>query len=1068
MKRLAALMLGAIAIIASSARSSAEEMPDWQNPQVVQRNRVPMTTTFTTDGLNLSLSGTWKFNWNETVDTRPTDFYTVAYNDEEWGTIPVPGMWEHYGYGDPLYLNIGYPWKGHYENNPPYPALEHNYVGQYRRTFTIDDKWDGKDIFLHIGSATSNVRVWVNGKEVGYSEDSKLEARFNITKFVKEGENLIALEIFRWCDGTYLEDQDFFRFSGIARDVYVYSREKKRLEDIRVVGAASGEAALYAEVSKGVSSVSFEILDPSGKSVASTVAKVDAKKLSDNGNPCVETSLLVPSVKQWTAETPWLYTLKVASFDKKGQTEATSIQMGFRDVEIKGGQLLVNGKPVLIKGVNRHEMNPYKGYIVSEADMVQDILIMKQLNVNAVRTCHYPDDPLWYSLCDKYGLYVVAEANIESHGMGYGDKTLAKVPEFETAHLERIRRAVQRDFNHPSVIIWSLGNEAGDGPNFTKGYQMVKAMDQSRPVQYERAEGGPNTDIACPMYWRYDKCEKYVTSNPKKPLIQCEYAHAMGNSLGGFKEYWDLIRKYPHYQGGFIWDFVDQAQKWPVDPACGSDHVFIYGGDMNDYDPSDNSFCCNGVIAADRSLHPHAYEVAYQYRSVLTTATATEALAGKVNVYNEYFFIDLSRYMMEWDVEVDGVKVLAGMVPALNVKPQETVTVDLGYDEAQIREACGHDDLSSHDVYLNVRFNLKKSDGLLPAGYEISYDQLCINEAALEPFANVSGRPEMVKEGNLVTFTGTMTYPGTLSYHVSPWKAVFDASVGALVEYELAGDRLMSEPLLPCFTRAATENDLGARFDNRLKMWRFPELKVASFDVEEKENCYQVNISFEPLKGTLENWNADKPKSESEMGAVAVSMTYYVYADGTVAAVESLKDAGNIEKCAMLPRFGMQMAMPGEYSVLEYFGNGPFENYSDRNSASLMGHYVQRVEDQYHYGYVRPQESGTKTQVKWMRVMDDNGTGFEITSDAKFSASALPFSVAQMDVRALNDNQAHSLELKGLAKENVRSLGTTYVNFDLRQMGIGCVNSWGQWPIEEYLIPAAEYEFFFAIRPINN
>ena len=1032
-------------------------MPDWQNPYVVQRNRIPMTATFDAGGLNLSLNGTWKFNWNETIDSRPLDFYGVAYDDAAWGEMPVPGLWELNGYGDPLYLNIGYAWRGHYENNPPYPATEHNYVGQYRRTFDLDQQWDGKDIFLHIGSATSNVRVWVNGKEVGYSEDSKLEARFDITKFVKKGENLIALEIFRWCDGTYLEDQDFFRFSGLARDVYVYSREKKRLEDIHVTGSASGEASLYAEVSKGVTEVSFTIVDPSGNEVASTQVKVDAKNVSENGRPCVHTSLTVPSVKQWTAETPWLYTLNVASYDKKGQTESTSVQMGFRDVEIKGGQLLVNGKPVLIKGVNRHEMNPYKGYVVSEADMIQDILIMKQLNMNAVRTCHYPDDPLWYSLCDKYGLYMVAEANIESHGMGYGENTLAKDPQFEHAHLERIRRAVQRAFNHPSVIMWSLGNEAGDGPNFAKGYALVKEMDPSRPVHYERSfdykdgNNSPNTDVACPMYFKFEQCEEYASGNPSKPLIQCEYAHAMGNSMGGFKEYWDLVRKYPSYQGGFIWDFVDQAQKWPVDASCGSDHVFIYGGDMNDYDPSDNSFCCNGVIAADRSLHPHAYEVAYQYRSILTSAAPAEAAAGEVNVFNENFFIDLSRYMMEWDLEVDGVKVLAGMVPSLSVAPQETVKIALGYDEELVKEACGYDDLASHDVYLNVRYLLKRADGILPAGTEVSYDQIAVNEAELPVFANESGLPEFDKDGDKVVFSGTMTFAGVLSERVSPWKAVFDAKAGALVEYELAGRSLIAEPLVPCFTRAATENDLGARFDRKFAMWRFPELKVSTFDVEALEDSWSVKVAYEPING-----------------AAAVTVEYNVYADGTIAAVESLKDAGGLSECAYLPRFGMQMAMPGEYSVLEYFGNGPFENYSDRNSAALMGHYVQRVEDQYHYGYARPQESGTKTEIKWMKVLDDNGAGLEITSDVKFSASALPFSVKQLDVRALDNNQAHSLELKALAHENARSLGKTYVNFDLRQMGLGCEDSWGAWPRDEYMIPAAEYAFFFVLRPINN
>jgi beta-galactosidase len=521
--------------------------------------------------------------------------------------------------------------------------------------------------------------------------------------------------------------------------------------------------------------------------------------------------------------------------------------------------------------------------------------------------------------------------------------------------------------------------------------------------------------------------------------------------MGGFKEYWDLVRKYPQYQGGFIWDFVDQAQKWPVDPACGSDHVFIYGGDMNDYDPSDNSFCCNGVIAADRTLHPHAYEVAYQYRSILTSADSAEAFDGKVDVYNENFFIDLSRYMMEWDVEVDGVRVLAGIVPSLKVSPQETVKVDLGFDESAVAEACGSADLSEHDVYLNVRYVLKKADGLLPAGTEVAYDQLTLNEAAVKPFENASGLPVYEKDGDLVTFSGLMTYAGVLSDRILPWKAVFDASEGALAAYELGGRSLMAESLVPCFTRAATENDLGAKLDKKQAVWRFPELKVSSFDVEESDGCYVVSVAYEPIAE-----------------AAAVSMKYFVYADGTIAAVESLKDAGKLSECYALPRFGMQMAMPGEYSTLEYFGNGPFENYADRNSSALIGHYVQRVEDQYHYGYVRPQESGTKTEIKWMKILDDNGAGFEITSDVRFSASALPFSVEQLDVRTLGNDQAHSLELKSIAHENKRSLGKTYVNFDLRQMGLGCVNSWGAVPRPEYMIPAAEYDFFFILRPVNN
>ena len=1029
--------------------ASGNSLPDWQDPEIVERNREPMTAFFQTDGLRENLNGQWKFCWYETIDSRSKEFFNPSFDDSSWDEMPVPGMWELNGYGDPLYKNIGYAWHGHYENNPPYPAMEHNYAGQYRKAFTIGEEWKGKDIYLYIGSATSNVRVWINGKEVGYSEDSKLEARFNITRYLKQGVNHVALEIFRWCDGTYLEDQDFWRLTGISRDVYVYSREKNRIEDILVNASASGDAVLRAEVSKGVSKVTFDIKDPYGKPVVSRTVAVNKKVCSQRGFPVVEVAVKVPSVLQWTAETPWLYSLDVASSDKKGVTEKASLDMGFRDVCIRDGQLLVNGKPVLIKGVNRHEMHPYKGYVVTEEDMVRDIRIMKQLNVNAVRTCHYPDDPLWYSLCDRYGLYVVAEANIESHGMGYGEKTLAKRPDFEAAHLERIGRAVKRDINHPSVIIWSLGNEAGNGPNFYKGYEMVKKMDPTRPVQYERAGLESNTDIFCPMYYGYHNSEKYVSGNPARPLIQCEYAHAMGNSMGGFKEYWDLIRKYPHYQGGFIWDFVDQALRWPADPLkYGTDHVYVFGGDFNDYDPSDNSFCNNGIIAADRTYHPHAYEVFYQHRPIHTSSAGEW---GKVNVYNEYFFIDLSRYMMAWDVEVDGAKVLGGVVSALDVAPQQTSSLDLGFAEADVAEAASLESLGGHDVYLNVRYTLRRADGLLPAGYEVAYDQICLLEAEVPVLEGGKGVPAYISDGPLHEFSGVMRFDGSLLDRTSPWKAVFDSRNGFLVGYEIGGTQMLESPLKPSFTRAATENDLGARLHEKLAMWRFPKLKLDSFDVDVKDECYVVSASYAPVAGKA-----------------SVKMTYEIYADGTVRAVESMEDAGGLEDAPMLPRFGMEMALGGEFSVVEFYGLGPHENYQDRASSALVGHYVQRVEDQYHYGYCRPQESGTHTGLKWMEVKDGNGKGFRYASDVKFSASALPFSTYEMDLKAQANEQAHSLELKRLAFENHRSLGKTWVNFDLVQMGLGCVNSWGALPREEHRVKAGPYEFRFEIRPLNN
>ncbi len=1046
MNRIMTVLLCAMALGTAAVASAATEqtLPDWQDPQIFQRNRIPMAAHFETDGLKMTLNGVWDFNCNENMDSRPLDFYRMDYDAGGWASMPVPGMWEMNGYGDPLYVNIGFAWRNYYQKNPPFAPVERNHVGQYRRTFELGKEWKGKDIYLHVGSATSNLRVWINGKEVGYSEDSKLEARFDITKYVKTGENLIAFEIFRWCDGTYLEDQDFWRMAGISRDVYVYSREKKRIEDIRVVASASGEAVLETKVSSGISKVYYEIYDPDGRAVDAVEVPV--------ADGVAKTVMNVKDVMQWTAETPYLYTLKVASFDGKKCTENTSLQIGFRDVCIKDGILLVNGKRVIIKGANRHEMNPYKGYVVSEADMIQDILIMKQLNMNAVRTCHYPDDELWYSLCDRYGLYVVAEANIESHGMGYGEASLANRKDYEAAHLDRMERAVRRDINHPSVIIWSMGNEAGNGPNFYKGYDLIKSIDNTRPVQYERAQLDPNTDIYCPMYLSHRRCEEYLKSSPARPLIQCEYSHAMGNSMGGLKEYMDLVRKYPMYQGGFIWDFVDQALYKPVSAEkYGTDHVFAFGGDYNLRDASDSSFCCNGIIAADRTFHPHAYEVAYQYRSILTSATAEEALTGKVRVFNEHQFIDLSRYIMHWEVSVDGDAVLMGCVPSLMVDPQETAEVSLGYSEWDILEAVGAGGIDPHDVYLTVRYVLKKADGILPAGSEVAYDQLLINEACLETFENVSGLPEYKEADGVHTFSGNMTFEGSGNDRVASWKAVFDASKGALVSYVLAGDEMIESPLEPCFSRAIIENDLGAKQYNKQALWREAELAALYVAVEKTDFCYRVNVDYAPIGETA-----------------LVRMIYDVYADGTIAAKEEMLDAGKLAEAPMLPRFGMQFAMPGEYSNFEFFGLGPHENYVDRASSALMGHYVQRVEDQYHYGYVRPQESGTKTQIKWMKVLDDNGAGFEITSDMKFSASALPFSWKDMDVRILDETQSHSLELKALAHEDDRSNGLTWVNFDLAQMGLGGINSWGAVPLEQHRVKAQPYQFNFVLKPVCN
>lgn len=766
-------------------------------------------------------------------------------------------------------------------------------------------------------------------------------------------------------------------------------------------------------------------------------------------------------IEPWSAETPRLYRMEVAPSDGKSVTERTKLDIGFRDVSISGGQLLVNGRPVLIKGANRHEMNPYRGYVVSEEEMIRDIEIMKRLNINTVRTCHYPNDPRWYDLCDRYGLYVIDEANIESHGMGYDEQTLAKDPAYEAAHLQRVTRMVQRDRNHPSIIVWSLGNEAGNGPNFEKAYDWLKQEDPTRPVQYERAVLERNTDIFCPMYRGYEGCEQYAASNPSRPMILCEYAHAMGNSMGGFKEYWDLVRKYPAFQGGCIWDFVDQALYRPVDPAIyGTDHIFAFGGDYNDYDPSDGSFNCNGIIASDRSLHPHAHEVAYQLQSIRTSATPEEALEGRVKVYNEYFFTDLSRYAMQWEVTCNGESVLSGTLAPLDVAPQTTATLRPGYTREELAAACP--DLERSDIFLDVRYTLKSRDGLLPAGTELAHDQIAIAQGLRYGRKIVPGTPAVEMTGATTVLSGTTDDRAQL-----PWAIAFDRTTGALSSYRLAGRELLAAPLLPCFSRAVTDNDVGFQyhpagariFSRQMALWPAPQFVPESFEVTTTDDYAEVKTVFEPL-----------------YGMVRVETCYRIHADGTLVGTLRTFDGGDMASAPEFFRVGMETTLPGRYSTVDFYGKGPYETYSDRQSSARTGHYVQSVAEQYHYGYVHPQESGTHVGLKWFRLTDDSGYGLEITSPAQFSASALPFTrqdltdfsspFASEELSSVSSRYSHSEELRPAAHEADRSRGVTHLNFDLVQRGLGCIDSFGSLPRPEYRIPADAYTFEFVISPL--
>ncbi len=1021
---------GLFAALALTA--GAQSFKEWQDPEVNAVNRAPMHTSYfayesaeaAAKGKKelssnfMSMNGNWKFFWVKDAGSRPTDFWKPGFNDRGWDDMPVPGIWELHGYGDPIYVNTGYAWRNQFENNPPEVPVDNNHVGSYRREFVVPASWKGKDIIAHFGSVTSNMYLWVNGRYVGYSEDSKLEAEFNLTSYLKPGEkNLIAFQVFRWCDGTYLEDQDFFRHTGVARDCYLYAREKRRIEDIRItpdLDEAYKDGTLTVELSlKGGGTANLELLDAAGKQVATATAKGSGTVTMSVENPL-----------KWTAETPNLYTLRASL---QGGSEVIPVKVGFRKIEQKGGQILVNGQPVLFKGANRHEMDPDGGTHVSKARMLEDVLVMKKLNINAVRTCHYPDDAYWYELCDRYGLYMVAEANVESHGMGYREKTLAKRADYKKAHMERNMRNVQRNFNHPSIIFWSLGNEAGFGPNFEEAYRWVKAEDPSRPVQYEQAHGNEFTDVYCPMYADYRRMEEYAKrTDLTKPLIQCEYAHAMGNSQGGVKEYWDLIRKYPHLQGGFIWDFVDQSIRWKNKDG---ETFYAYGGDFNRYDASDANFCDNGLISPDRVPNPHAYEVAYYYQNIWTTPADLEA--GEVNVYNENFFRDLSAYYMEWEVLVGGTPVRSGRIENLDVAPQQTARIKLDLGKSC---KCGKERL------LNVTYRLKNAEGVLPAGFAVAADQLVLNPykaPALElknvETANAPAVAPQVDESDWAY----------LIVRGEDFRLEFNKHTGYLTRYNVAGTELMAEDaaLTPNFWRAPTDNDFGANLQQKFAAWKEPGIKLTGFEWETTDNQVKVTASY-----------------DMEKVSAKLSLTYLVNNRGAVKVTQQMTASSDAGEVSPMFRFGMQMQMPKSFETVEYYGRGPIENYADRNHCTPIGIYRQSVDEQY-YPYIRPQETGTKTDIRWWKQLNAAGTGLRIVAEAPFSASALHYTIESLDDGWEKHNR-HPFE--------VPEADLTNLCIDKAQMGLGCVNSWGAWPLPQYQLPYGDYEFSFIMTPVRN
>lgn len=1030
------------ACLAVLSAEAQKDKPWWLDPEVNEVNTMaPRAAFFAYETENLakadqkarserylSLEGKWKFNFSKDHDKAPRDFYSLKYDDSQWTDFPVPGILELNGYGDAIYSNNGYPWRTQFRPEPPFVEERNNYTGSYRKMVTVPADWKGERIYLHVGSATSNLMVWVNGKFVGYSEDNKVSAEFDLTKYLTPGkENLIAMQVMRWCDGSYLEDQDFWRFTGIAREVYLYARPQAHIADLFITPDLVNnyqdgtlEVKLNAVGAKG-ETVMFSLKDKEGKEVAAQTAKV-------GGNGEVKVNFDIKNPLKWTAETPNLYTLYTTLMDGKQVAEVVPQRVGFRKVEIKNAQVLVNGQPVLFKGANRHELDPVTGYVVSMDRMLEDIRVMKELNINAVRTCHYPNDPRWYELCDIYGIYMVAEANIESHGMGYGDKTLAKEPTYEKAHLERNESNIKIYKNHPSIIFWSVGNEAGYGPNFEKAYDLVKAYDPSRPCQYEQAGQNGKTDIFCPMYYDYGGCDKYSQGDNPRPLIQCEYAHAMGNSMGGFKEYWDMVRKYPKYQGGFIWDFVDQGLR--VKNKQGKT-IYAYGGDFGRYPTSDHNFNCNGIINPDRKPNPHANEVRYYYQNIW--ATAKDLKAGEVEVYNENFFKSLDDVELQWTLESEG-KVLANGRNALDIPAQQKRVVKLdGYSlPADVKG----------EVVLNLDFVLKKAEPMLDAGYAVAREQFVVNPYTFPTMESVlavtSGKYDtrkVEKEEKVAWVTLSAGNTSVTFNHWNGWIDYLDVDGKPMLEEGYA--------ITPDFWRAPTDNDYGAGTQRKLHAWKNPEMKMKSFKVVENEGKAEKGVEVV----------YDMPSVEATL-----TMTYTLTPAGELVVNEAMTVNKDAKHKPELMRYGMQLVMPKAYNMLTYYGKGPGENYIDRNNGDRLGVYDAKVADQY-WGYVRPQESGNKTEVRYWQVKDENGKGLEFYSFAPMECSTLNYLASDLDDGwDKNAHQSHSGDLT--------PRDFSVVKLAARQRGLACVNSWGAIPLEQYRMPYQDYSFTYVIRPL--
>jgi beta-galactosidase len=1031
------MMAVALMIIGCSGGERPPAHGDWENPQMIGRNKeaarataIPFVDVDTALMRNpaaspwsVSLNGEWSFNWAENPAQRPAEFFRPEFDVSAWDLIPVPANWQLHGYGYPIYTNVRYPWG---DPDPPRVPHDFNPVGSYRRTFTVPEEWVGRQVFLEFGGVSSAFYLWVNGHEVGYSQGSRTPAEFNITEHLVPGENMVALEVYRYSDGSYLECQDFWRISGIFRDVSLWSWDDLHIRDFEVRTDLDED---YRDAQLGVDvwirnlgqenrdfMVEAQLFDAAGRVVIDGLTSSAESEADGEMKVRLETAVIDPP--KWSAEEPNLFRLVVTLEDAEGAViQAVSTNVGFREVEITGGQLLVNGVAVLLKGTNRHEHDPDTAHVMSTEGMIRDILLMKRHNLNAVRTSHYPDVPEWYDLCDLYGLYVIDEANIESHGIGYDpDKTLGNKPEWGKAHMDRTVSMLERDKNHPSIIIWSLGNEAGDGVNFTATSSWIRERDPSRPVHYERAELGPNTDIYCPMYERIPKIVEYAENHDDRPLILCEYSHAMGNSNGNLKEYWEAIYSHERLQGGFIWDWVDQGLRQPV-PGKPDEFYFAFGGD---FEPPgvyhDDNFLMNGLVSADRVPHPGLFEVKkiYQY---ITTAPV-DLTRGKIEITNGYAFINLDAFRGSWELKADDEIIGSGELPVLDIEPFESRVFSVPLPTINPQPGV--------EYWLDLTFGLAEDQRWAERGHEVAWEQFKLDLAAEAPPLDLADMAPLTVNGN----GGHPVVSG------DGFSVRFDLEAGTIESLTVDDAELMRSGPRPNFWRAPTDNDRGNDMPERCAPW-----KAASRNWEvhtqsvERLGPAEVEVRFEG--------------SFPDVGSTNV-VTYTVLGSGDIIVESSFVPGGG--ELPELPRFGMQLEVPGGFETVTWYGRGPHESYWDRKVGARVGVWSGSVDEQF-VDYSEPQENGNKTDVRWLTLTNNDGAGLLVVGAPQIAFSAHHFTTDDLE------NAKHSFEME--YREDIT------LNVDMQQTGVGGDDSWGARTHDEYTLWPESLSYAFRLRPMT-